>query len=145
MSQCTAAPAARKPARPRPPRTLSYNPLVGSLHLTVGKESFAYWLDVLPHQFGAGVVAVRLTKLAAYHVEGEPDNYDVVVSPGGKGDGCECRGFLRHRHCKHLDGVRLLVETGKLTCRKPVRCSHRNVSQDQDGGLYCHDCGGEVI
>jgi hypothetical protein len=32
----------------------------------------------------------------------------------GENGTCECKGFLRHNHCKHLDSLRALRTAGKL-------------------------------
>jgi hypothetical protein len=53
-------------------RTLSYNALVGSLHVTQEGKEYGYWLDALSHDFGPSVRAYRVTKIAPK--EGEPDH-----------------------------------------------------------------------
>jgi hypothetical protein len=45
--------------------------------------------------------------------EDGPESYDVNLSPDGK-HRCECLGFLRWGHCKHVNGLAVLVEGGKL-------------------------------
>ncbi len=43
--------------------------------------------------------------------------YHVELTAAGKT--CECKGFTRHGHCKHADGISALVTAGKLppVCR----------------------------
>jgi hypothetical protein len=40
------------------------------------------------------------------------DRYDVLLH--GEHSSCECKGFLRHSGCKHVDGLAKLVERGIL-------------------------------
>jgi hypothetical protein len=40
---------------------------------------------------------------AAYH-----------VNLNGQQSSCECKGFLHHGHCKHVEGLTVLVQAGKL-------------------------------
>jgi|SRR5579883_779416 len=54
----------------------------------------------------------RLAKLAG-GTDPDAGCYDVLVDPAG-GNTCECRGWLRHGHCCHVDAVLDLVATGAL-------------------------------
>lgn len=93
-------------------RTLSYNRLVGALHVRRGgAPEVGYWVDQWAHDLGAAVRAFRLTKIVR-PADGEPDHYDVTIS--AEGDACECRGFLRWQHCKHADAMRFLIGRGVL-------------------------------
>jgi hypothetical protein len=38
--------------------------------------------------------------------------YHVHIDGGRRS--CECKGFLRHGHCKHADGLAALVAAGRL-------------------------------
>jgi hypothetical protein len=87
----------------------------GSLLLTVGKKQFGYHLDALEHQLGRDARCYRLRKFAADVKPGETDHYDVVLTPGwNEGCQCECKGYLRHRHCKHIESLLALHAAGKL-------------------------------
>jgi hypothetical protein len=97
--------------RQKKPRTLSYNARVGALHIKQGSEEFGYWLDVLAHDYGPDARCFRLSKIIAPD-DGGPDHYDVCFE--GEGARCECKGFLRHSHCKHVDALRALLERGSL-------------------------------
>jgi|SRR5579883_3014805 len=54
----------------------------------------------------------RLAKLAG-GTDPDAGSYDVLVSPED-GHSCECKGWLRHGHCCHVDAVLDLVATGAL-------------------------------
>jgi hypothetical protein len=97
--------------RKKKPRTLSYNPLVGALHIKQGSDEVGYWLDVLAHDFGPAARCFRLSKIVAPE-DGAPDHYDVCFE--GEDARCECRGFLRHARCKHVDSLRCLLERGSI-------------------------------
>lgn len=78
----------------------------------VREEVFRYRLRSLDAGVG---LAFRLEKLD--HIEeGEPTNYDVCLDPDGITDpdggahSCECKGYLRWGHCKHVDSTLALIE-----------------------------------
>ena len=82
----------------------------GVIAITVGKDENVYAVRPLPSDFGT---AFRLIK--GELVE-EPDEqtlrlrdagqYDVCLN--GAHSTCECKGFLHHGHCKHVDGLTTL-------------------------------------
>jgi hypothetical protein len=83
------------------------------LALTTGKDTVFYGVAVLDHGFGEA--AFRLSK--ADRGDGPGEVYDVLID--GARSSCECKGFLSHRHCKHLEGIEALIKSGKLPiCRK---------------------------
>lgn len=78
------------------------------LRLTVNGSSTRYYCQRIASDFGT---AIRLEKFAT---EGG-DTYDVNVGGApGNSSSCECKGFLRHGHCKHLDAVRTLFARGDI-------------------------------
>jgi hypothetical protein len=70
------------------------------LVLSVGKEVFEYFVD--RHE---AADCYRLRKPLPEQVA-----YDLDL--GGRR--CECLGFLRHRHCKHLESMAALKAAGRL-------------------------------
>lgn len=93
-------------------RTLSYNAVVGCLHIRQDGKEKGYWLDRLEHDMGQGFTCVRLTKIARTKAGDGEQPYDVVVGPDG--ESCECLGWLKWNHCKHTAAVRCLVARGSL-------------------------------
>ncbi len=81
--------------------------------LTVGKQADDYLIRRLPSDFGT---AFAVEKVA------DPDGHSYAVCLNGNGTGtCECLGYLRHGHCKHVEGLAALVRAGKLpAARKPA-------------------------
>jgi hypothetical protein len=72
-------------------------------------ESCFYWLDALATDFGHGW---RLRKFSAYQ-RGDGDSaYDVMLN--AEESSCECKGFLRHQHCKHLEALAVLKDAGLI-------------------------------
>lgn len=76
------------------------NPGVVRIHQ--GKEEDSYLLYSLATDFGHGW---RLVK-----EDGE--TYDINLN--GPRSTCECKGFLRWHHCKHVEGLQALVSHGLL-------------------------------
>ena len=64
-------------------------------------ELFAYHISPIPCDFGDAFQFERLggDELAVYHVlfESEQDH------------SCDCKGFVRHGHCKHVDACKALL------------------------------------
>ena len=78
---------------------------VGVLQITVGKQSQFYaFVEIRCEIGGRGFHIHRL---------GLGDAYDVRV--GRPADcSCECMGWLRHAHCKHVHGLRALLKSRQL-------------------------------
>jgi hypothetical protein len=77
------------------------------LALTTGKETVFYRLESLLADAGRGF---RLVK--ADRGNGPEETYDVLLD--GQFSTCECKGFLRWNHCKHVESLSALCEVGKL-------------------------------
>jgi hypothetical protein len=98
-------PESQKPGRTirlvRSPRTDG----VGVFCITVGRKSQFYTVVEIPSEIGGRGFAVhRLGMGTLYHVRvGHPHDCS-----------CECLGFLRWGHCKHLAGLRALIRQGEL-------------------------------
>ena len=104
-----------KPSRKPQPHMARLHQLPSGLvlGLTTGKDTTFYGLTPLDHGFGQA--AFRLSKAERGGVPGEV--YDVLLD--GARSSCDCQGFLRWHHCKHVEGLESLVAAGKLpACRK---------------------------
>jgi hypothetical protein len=62
-------------------------------------EGDTYSVSVLPIHPDVGRKAFRVAKLT-----GDQARYDVHFDPAGR-PSCECKGYLRHRHCKHCETI----------------------------------------
>jgi hypothetical protein len=111
MNGNATAPGRQRKPRPKPARSirvevpLEYNGL-GVVRITVGKEYADYFLTELPADFGRGFAVEKI----GLH-ENEPPYH---VNIDGERKSCDCRGFLRHGHCKHSDGLAALIAAGRL-------------------------------
>lgn len=76
------------------------------------KDITHYALDAVAADFGKGF---RLTKLCI--VDGKPvegETYHVNLDTAGSRHTCECKGFLRHGGCKHVDALSHLLGNNLL-------------------------------
>ena len=73
--------------------------------ITTGAKEDNYCVRPIPSDFGT---AFEVEKI--FHPQ--PAVYHVNLSPGG--DTCECKGFLKWGHCKHVEGLKALRAAGKL-------------------------------
>jgi hypothetical protein len=88
----------------------------GLVRITVGKLSTLYRLAVVPADHGAAFELTKCEVVAnerGVFVTRYGDTYAVNLAGS-----CECKGFLGHGHCKHLDGLRKLAMTGRLHAPK---------------------------
>ena len=78
---------------------------IAILCLTTGDEATFYTLCEIPCEIGGRGFALHRTGLGTlYHVRiGTPEECD-----------CDCMGFLRHGHCKHVLGLLALLHAGRL-------------------------------
>jgi hypothetical protein len=105
----TAAAGQRKPL-PKPQRSIRIEVRpedngLGIVRITVGKAQ-DYFLTLIPADFGRGFAVEKI----GLHCNEPP--YHVNIDAGKKT--CECKGFLRHGHCKHADGLAALIAAGRL-------------------------------
>jgi hypothetical protein len=76
------------------------------LEMTIGRDTFSYWLRPIPADEGQ---AFELRKLLG-------DGGDVYhVNVNGQHSSCECQGWCRWGHCKHVAACRALIAQGKLS------------------------------
>lgn len=79
-----------------------------------GRCSCEYLVAELPAGDGHGGRAVLMAKtVGTPGSDTECDHYTVTVSRDGRSF-CECRGFLRHSHCKHASAAIALLGNGWL-------------------------------
>jgi hypothetical protein len=100
----------RKP-RPKPQRSvrLCFQPegdSPGVVRLAVGREAADYFITPIPADFGRGFKVERID------IDATEGKYAVNID--GEKRSCECKGFGRHGHCKHADGIAALIAAGQL-------------------------------
>ncbi len=99
----------RKPRQAKP-RTIALplapfegNP--GVVRIAVGKETTDYLVQPIPADFGKGFTLAKI---------GSDEGEVYQVNVNGRQSSCTCKGHLAHNHCKHVDGLAVLVQLGKL-------------------------------
>lgn len=109
---------ARKSTRKPEPRHLNISkPVNGNyaLSLTIGEgekaKRFCYFLEPIAADFG---LAFRFVKFTNEVEEGEPAEYAVNIDLQHGHHSCECKGFMRWNHCKHVESLLALVNAGKI-------------------------------
>ena len=79
---------------------------LGTLRITekVGRKTTTgvYYFRRVPADFGQGFLVTK------------PDGTVYHVNVAGKKSTCECKGFLRWGHCKHVEVLEALTAAGKL-------------------------------
>jgi hypothetical protein len=106
----TARPRQRKP-RVKPARyvrlVITLDGIgVGVVRLTVAGKSCEYLLFPVAADYGRGF---RVENIG---LEGDGEVYHVNLD--GDRRTCDCKGGLKHGHCKHADGLAALIAAGKL-------------------------------
>jgi hypothetical protein len=77
----------------------------GIVRIQVGAEPWTdYNIAPIASDYGTAFCLVKLLSPC--------NGYDVLLH--GKHSTCECHGFLKHGHCKHVGGLAKLVERGIL-------------------------------
>jgi hypothetical protein len=108
----TARPRQRKP-RQKPQRFIGWalrpgpDGTNGVVRIRVGKAQADYLLTRIPADFGRGF---RLEKIGL-EADGEGPYH---VNLDGDKRTCDCKGGLKHGHCKHADGLAALIAAGRL-------------------------------
>jgi hypothetical protein len=80
------------------------------LRLQIGEEVTHYRLTALDTDLGRGF---RLEKMAADSFIVVVKTYDVLLAANDCSS-CECQGFGRWNHCKHLESLAALIEAKRL-------------------------------
>jgi hypothetical protein len=115
-------------------------PVLGTLTITQGantKDIATYRVVECPG-VPAPARGFRLAKVAG-GTDAGVDNYDVLIDPTGH-DACDCRGYLRHGRCKHLDAVRDLLSKGALNPACPTCAGHGYVPTADLSAEPCPNC-----
>lgn len=88
---------------------------IAVIEIHVGKVRHTYEVRPMQADFGT---AFRIHKMelvqkeaGVYELESTA-RYDVCLNE--QQSTCECKGFLRHAHCKHLDGLTVLRQRGSI-------------------------------
>jgi hypothetical protein len=102
-------PRSRKP-RTKPVRTIGVavrpsdvNPYF-VIRITEGKKTDLYSVRPIPSDWGKAYAMAKLPE--------EQDPYHVCLA--GADSVCDCKGFLRHGHCRHVEGLTALTNAGRL-------------------------------
>jgi hypothetical protein len=112
MSTATATATKPRKTRAKPARSITMQQAPNAdgkgaiVEITVGKETDFYFVDKMPSDFGA---AFELQKC---NYDGDDETHHVNLD--GQRSSCECKGYMRHHHCKHIAGLAALVQLGKL-------------------------------
>lgn len=123
MSTLTRSPRPRKPiARAigvlEPPQADQ----PGLLKIVMGKEAAVYWYREIPADFGG-----RAFELRKFQAE---EAYHVLLPGNGCHGSCECKGHIRHGHCKHAEGLAALEQAGQLPRFRSAADMARNAPEE---------------
>ena len=83
-----------------------------------------YLVHFFPSDFGNGAIGFEVEKLDADLATVE--SYHVHLADRPEACSCECKGFLRWNHCKHLDGLKALNQAGKFPRLYTARDARRD-------------------
>lgn len=85
-----------------------------------GRRHSEYWAERIPSDWG---VAVRFRKIWDGRSNDFADDvYYVLLDTVSHVHSCECKGFLRWNHCRHVDAAIQLFDAGRLVF--PPRPEH---------------------
>jgi hypothetical protein len=86
-----------------------------------------YLVTAIPADFGRAFLWEKFNG-----DDSEP--YAVNVGDGSNSASCECRGYLHHGHCRHVDGSRQLMAEGSLPAGPELQAAHASACCPEDGG-----------
>jgi hypothetical protein len=81
----------------------------GVVRIAVGRLAADYLLQPIPSEIGG-----RAFQLSKVGPEADGEVYHVLLTGDPRQDSCGCKGFARHSHCKHRDGLAALVAACRL-------------------------------
>ncbi len=88
-----------------------------ALVLGDSRSGTGYWLEELRPAYRINGRCFRLTKFASTPgSDPEGTVYDLIICPvhGHGSHQCDCRGWLRWGHCRHVNALLSLVLAGRL-------------------------------
>jgi hypothetical protein len=113
MHATATAPARQRKPRAKPARSIRLvvrpDGGTGVVRINVGKQSADYSLREFRSDVGG-----RAFELVKVGLEADGECYHVRLTGNARQDSCDCRGFTRHSHCKHRDGLAALVAVARL-------------------------------
>lgn len=89
-------------------------PECGVLEIAGKRDATSYAVVSLPTDWPGR--AFHFEKVTGEGTDATEPGYAVFCTgdPAAEPDHCPCKGFSRHRHCKHVDAARTLVANGWL-------------------------------
>jgi hypothetical protein len=117
----------------------------GVVRIDCRGDSDLYFLTPVPADFGLGFKLTRRDYTAGAEATTAGDEYHVNLGGGPVNSHlCECKGFCRWGHCKHVEGLLALSKAGQLVsaCDRdpfPKRCPCGDVATAGSQCLRCAD------
>jgi hypothetical protein len=104
--------ATTKRARVKPARTVKLllppaEGQTGALLIREGERQDTYFLSLIPSDFGVGLEVEKVDPVNGHRT------YHVNLN--GDASTCECKGFLRWAHCRHVESLLALQAAGRLS------------------------------
>ena len=88
---------------------------MGALQISIGGEPHNYLILPLPSAFGSAFRLIKqelVPQTEGYYELKDTARYHVNLN--GQQSTCECLGFLKHNHCKHVEGLAVLRQRGLI-------------------------------
>ena len=114
MTTTTKTRSRRKPER----RIRLIKPIqdgMGALQITVGGEPHNYLIYILRSDFGSAFRLIKqelVPQTEGFYELTDTARYNVCLS--GEQSSCECLGYLKHGHCRHIEGLAVLRQRGLI-------------------------------
>jgi hypothetical protein len=116
----------------------------GMIRIRVGKTADDYYLSALPSDIAQGERGYHVDKVFG----DDSQRYDVLLRQSGR-HSCECLGFLRWGHCKHVEALVALtgfpvepplVQLARATPRRAPLCRCGEHTVHSADGYCCPEC-----